>query len=79
MVLENVDVYRIGVAEQVVHIAQDFLISTHEEDTQVIMLAGFELMDRQGVGNALGRDEVGQLAITVTSHVLKRGEACGTL
>ena len=53
MVLKDVDVYRVGVAEQVVHVAQNLLISAHEEDAQVVVLSVFEFVDGQRVGNTL--------------------------
>lgn len=37
----HADMHRIGVAKQIVHIAEDFLICTHKEHTKIIRLAIF--------------------------------------
>ena len=67
------DVYGVGVAKQVVEVAEDFLVGTHEENTDIIMLLVGEAMQRDGVLRRLG-DEVGDLAVAVAGDVLKGGQ-----
>ena len=39
----------IDIAEEVMESAEDFLICTYEEDSEIIFLATFERVDRHGV------------------------------
>ena len=71
----HADMHRIGVAKQIVHIAEDFLICTHKEHTKIIRLAIFYRMDRQGVGEAVARYETVDFAVGVASDVLNRSRA----
>ena len=65
----------VGVAEKVVQVAQNLLIGTHKEDTDIIMLLVAEGMQRYGVLRRLG-DEVGDFAVAVAGDVLQGGEVC---
>ena len=70
----------VGVAEEVVHVAEDFLIGSGEEHSQIVGLALSHRGEHQEVGAAsLHGYEVGYLSVGVACHVLQRGHACGLL
>ena len=77
MVFVDVDVHGVSVAEEVVQVAQDFLIGSHEKDAQIVVLAVLEFVHWQGVCHALRRDEVGDFAVAVAGDVLYRRAAVG--
>ena len=70
--------YRIGVAEEIVHIAQNFLIGSDEEYTEVVRLALLQRVDRQDVTGAAHGDEIRHLSVAVAGNVLQSGVACRT-
>ena len=63
----------VGVAEEVVQVAQYFLIRAHEEHTYIIMLLVGETMQRDGVLRRFG-NEIGDFAVAVAGDVLKGGK-----
>ena len=67
------DMRGIGVAKEIVHVAKDFLIGTHKEHTQIVVLRLLQLVDWQNVTDMARGHEVGNLAIRVASDVLQRG------
>ena len=79
MVFVDVDVHGISVAKEVVQVAQDFLIGSHEEHSQVVVLSVLEGMHWQVVRESLVRDEVAYLAVAVAGDVLDGGKAVGAL
>ena len=79
MVFIDIDVHSVGVAKEVVHVAQNLLISTHEEHAQIVGFSFLECVHWQAVSDALGRDEVGNLAVAVAGDVLHCCTAGGLL
>ena len=73
------NVHRIGVTEEIVHVAQNLLISTHQEDTYIILFALLKAMERNVVGLLIVVDIGGNLTITVARNVLQRSAHRGTL
>ena len=71
--------HRIGVAEKVVHVAQNLLVCTHKEHAKVVWLCRLQLVYLQRVGLGVVVDEVSNLAVTVAGHVLDGATAVGTL
>ena len=65
--------HSIGVAEQVVHIAENFLICSHQEHAQIIWLIWLQSMHRNRWRHAVWRHEVSYLAVAVASHILDGG------
>ena len=53
VILEHVDVHRIGVAKQVVQVTKDLLVGTYQKDAQIVVLTWLEFVNGQGVGDAL--------------------------
>ncbi|MNG24764.1 hypothetical protein D3C84_1095260 [compost metagenome] len=65
-----VDVHRVGVTEQVVHVPQDLLVGTHQEDTQQVVFTLVDRVHRQAGLDALLVDVLVDLAIGVAGQVL---------
>ena len=65
--------YGIGVAEQVVHVAQYFLIGTDQEHGEVIVFAFLQRMHRQAVGDMAVGHEVGDFSVRIAGDILYRG------
>ncbi len=65
-------VYGVGVAEQVVHVSQDFLVGAQEKRAEVIRLA-VELMQRQRPLHVAAVDELVDLAVGVAGDVAEHG------
>ncbi|MNQ67247.1 hypothetical protein D3C85_817630 [compost metagenome] len=66
-----VDVHRIGVAEQVVHVAEDLLVGADQEHAEQVVLALAQRMHRQAGLDALLVDVVLDLAVGVAGQVLQ--------
>ena len=79
MIFIDIDVHSISVAKQVVKVAQNLLIGTHEENTQVVVLALLKSVHRQEMRESLVRDKVAYLTIAVASDILQGGETVGAL
>ena len=71
--------HRIGVAEEVVHVAEDLLVGTYEENADVISIAHAEGVQGNVVGLLIVVDVGGDLTVAVARDVLNRGVAVGTL
>lgn len=69
----------IGVAEEVVHVAEYLLVGSYEEHAQVVRLALLERVHGQHMLYMSVAHEVGYLAVAVARYVLQRGVACGAL
>jgi len=69
----------VGVAEEVVHVAQYLLIGSDEEDADVVVLAGAYGMEGDVIGLVAAVDVGGNLAVGVAGDVLEGGGACGLL
>ena len=66
------DVHGVGVAEQVVHVAEDFLIGADQKRAQVIRLA-VEGVQRQRPLHVAAVDELVDLAVRVAGDVAQHG------
>ena len=66
-----IDVYRVGVTEQVVHVTENFLIGAHQENPQQIIFAFIEGMNRQAGLDALLVDVLLDLAVGVAGQILQ--------
>ena len=73
------DMHGIGVAEKVVHVTENLLISTHQEHAQIVGVVFPQRVDGQEMRDVPVGDEVGYLSVGVASDVLQCGTACGTL
>ena len=73
------DMYGIGIAEEVVHIAKNLLIGSHEEHSEIVRLVFLQGMHRQRMGVVTIGCEIGNLTVTVAGDVLDGGITCGTL
>ena len=62
----------VGVAEQVVQVAEALLVGAHQEDAQVVRLAGLELVQVDGVAHVVEVDELVDLAVGVAGDVAQR-------
>ena len=71
--------YGVGVAEEIVHIAQNLLIGTYKEHAKIIGLVLLECMDGQRVSVMEIGGEVGNLTIAVAGDVLNGSITCGAL
>ena len=71
--------YGVGVAKEVVHIAQNLLISTHEEYTQIVGLILLQRVYGQRVGVMTVGCEVSNLSVAITGDILDGGVASGSL
>ena len=69
------DVHRVRVAEQVVQVAEDFLIRAGEEDAEHVRLAVAELVQLEARVACLVADEAIDLAVGIARHVLNRAAA----
>ena len=75
----HADMDGVGVAEEVVHVAQDFLVGTHEEHADVVVFALADGMERE-VRSLLVVIDVGRdLAVAVAGDVLDGRRAGGFL
>ena len=73
------DVGCIGVAEEIVHVAQDFLISSYEEHTEIIGFVLLQWMERKYIADMSVGHEIRYLAVAVAGDVLQGGVAGRTL
>ena len=64
------DVNGIRVSEEIVEVAQDFLIGSYQEYTQIVWLALLQRVDGQMIGMVGGGDEVVYLSVRIASNVL---------
>ena len=64
------NVYCIGVAKEVVHVAEDFLVGTDEEYAEIVVFVLLQSVDGQHVSIVPTGDEVGYFAVAVTGDVL---------
>ena len=69
----------IGVAEEIVHVAQNLLIGTYEEHTEIVWLVLLQRMKRKNVADMAIGYEVGYLSVAVAGDVLQGGVAGRTL
>ena len=73
------DVGCIGVAEEIVHIAQNLLVGTYEEHTEIVWLVLLQWMKWENVADMTIGYEVGYLAVAVAGDVLQGSVAGRTL
>ncbi len=78
-VLAHGDVYGVGVAEEVVEVAEYLLVGTDEEDAEVVLLVLAERVDGHGVDDLVLGDVALHLAVRVAGHVLEGCLAVGAL
>ena len=78
-IIQLVDIHRIGITEQIVHVSKNLLIRTDHEYPQQIILALAQLMHRQTAFDALFIHVMADLAVGVTGQVLQHGAAQGLL
>lgn len=64
------DMHGISVAKEIVHVAENFLISAYKEDTDVVWLAGLEGVYGKCRRGAAGRYEIGDFTVAVAGDVL---------
>ena len=69
----------IGVAEEIVHVAQNLLVGTNEEYTEIIWLVLLQWMKRKNVADMSVGNEVGNLSVAVAGDVLQGSVAGRTL
>ena len=69
----------IGVAKEVVQVAQNLLISTHEEYTYIVRVLPLQRVHRQIVRHMAIDHEVGYLAIRIARHILNGAGTIGFL
>ena len=79
VVFIHIDVHGIGVAKQVVHIAENFLVGTHQKHAEIVAFSLTEAVHRQRMRDAMGGGEVGYFAIAIASDVLQGGTVGGPL
>ena len=65
----EMDADDIGIPEEVVEVAEGFLIGTDEENSDVIRFVGFQFVEREDFGDVFLIDEAVDLAIAVASDV----------
>ena len=63
------DVGSIGVAEEIVHVAQNLLVGTNEEYTEIIWLVLLQWMKRKNVADMSVGNEVRNLSVAVAGDV----------
>ena len=68
------DMHGVGVAEQVVHVAEDLLVGADQEKADVVVLVRFDAVERQAAGGAVFANEVGNLAVGIAGDVGDGGE-----
>ncbi|MNJ32982.1 hypothetical protein D3C77_276610 [compost metagenome] len=66
-----VDVHRVGVTEQVVHVAENLLVGTNQENSQQVVLTLIDPVHRQAGFDALLVDVLIDLAVRVAGQVLQ--------
>ena len=71
------DVYGIGVAEEVVHVAENFLIGSYEEDGDIVLFALSQGVQRDVVGLVVVVDVCPDFTVRVAGNVLECGTLCG--
>ena len=71
MTVLDADVHGVGVAKEVVHVAEYLLIGTHKEDAEVVRLVAAQGMEGQHMREVALLDEVGYLAIRVAGDILQ--------
>ena len=69
----------VRVAEEVVHVAKDFLVRTDEEDADVIAFAGTDGVQRKVSRLLYGIDIVCDFPVTVARDILQSGGTVWTL
>ena len=69
----------IGVAEEIVHVAQNLLVGTYEEHTEIVWLVLLQWMKWENVADMTIGYEVGNLAVAVAGDVLQGSVAGRTL
>ena len=70
--------HRVGVAEQIVQVAQNFLICAHQKCAQII-IAAVEFMQRQRALYIAAVDELVHLAVGIASDIPQHRVATGLL
>ena len=65
----------IGVAEEIVHIAQNLLVGTYEEHTEIVWLVLLQWMERKYMPDMSVGYEIRYLAVAVAGDVLQGGVA----
>ena len=71
------DVRLVHPAEKIVQIAHDVLVGAHEEEAEVVRLAGLQLVQRQRVFHVLQVDELADLAVGIAGDIDERAIALG--
>ena len=74
-ILTLIDVDRIGVAKQVVHVAENFLVGPYQEHPEEVLLSRLDLMHRHAVFDALLIHVMLDLAVGVAGQILQHGAA----
>ena len=69
----------IGVAEKIVHVAQNLLIGTYKEYTEIVWLVFLQGMKWENVADMAIGYEVGYLSVAVAGDVLQGSVAGRTL
>ena len=69
----HVDADDVRVTEQIVQVAQRFLVGTDEENGYVVRVALLELVERENFGNVFAIDEAIDLAIAIAGDVGQNG------
>ena len=69
----------ICIAEQIMHVAENLLICSHQEHAEIIRFAGFHAMHRQSGTRSVRGNEVGYFAVAVAGDVLDGAGAHGFL
>ena len=69
----------IGVAEKIVHVAQNLLIGTYKEYTEIVWLVLLQRMKWENVADMTVGYEVGYLSVAVAGDVLQGSVAGRTL
>ena len=72
------DVHGIGIAEEVVHVAEDFLVGPHEEHAEIVVFVFLHPVHRQHMSDVTTGHEVGNLSVAVAGDILQGGIACGS-
>ena len=73
------DVSRRRIAEEIVHVTEDLLVSTHEERPDIVRLSFTEWMHGEHTALRTIDCEVGHLAIRVARDILQRAVTCRLL
>src|SRR5437764_6873645 len=77
--LVELDMDGVGIAEQVVEVAQDFLVSAEQESAEVVILAVGERVQREGALYVTAIDKLIDLAVGIAGDITEYGVLRGAL